>query len=213
MTTRAVQSFGIVILSLLACALFCDPIAGQDQEAVHNELRKVRDQMMAAFDARDVDALLNHLHPYVVVTWQNAEVSRGRGGVREFYQKMMEGESSRVKSVTADLAVDDLSILYGDDTAIAFGTLNEAFNLRSGLSFDLNNRWTATLVHEDGQWLLAGFHVSTNMFDNGLQDRLLQWNTIKSGGIALVVGVVLGLVGKNLFGGRRKAADQTSAAK
>jgi ketosteroid isomerase-like protein len=153
----------------------------------------MRDEMMAAFKSRDIDSLLKHVHPNIVVTWQNAEVSRGRDGVRKFYQAMMEGESSRVKNVTAELGVDEISMLYGDDMAIAFGTLNENFELRSGLTFDLANRWTATVVRDQGQWQLAAFQVSTNMFENGLQDRLLQWNTIKSGGVAFAVGTVLGL--------------------
>jgi uncharacterized protein (TIGR02246 family) len=211
MTIRAVHPIGIVIVSMVASGFFCDLVRGQDQEPVHDELRKLRDEMMAAFDAGDIDALLSHLHPDVVVTWQNAEVSRGRDGVRQFYEKMMEGENSRVEKVTADLTVDDLSILYGDDTAVAFGALDESFDLRGGLSFDLANRWTATVVRDEGRWLLAAFHVSTDMFENRLQDRLMQWNTIKSGGIALAAGVLLGLVGMRLVDNRRAAAGRSAA--
>jgi uncharacterized protein (TIGR02246 family) len=211
MTLRAWQPSRIVFLSILANALLFDLSAGQDQEAVHDELRKLRDEMMAAFDARDIDALLSHLHPNCVVTWQNAEVSRGRDGVRTFYQEMMEGESSRVKSVRATLEVDDLSILHGDDTAIAFGSLNESFDLRSGLSFDLANRWTATVVRDEDRWLVAAFHVSTNMFENGLQDRLMQWNALKSGGAALLIGLALGLIGTRLVDKRRAATGRSVA--
>jgi hypothetical protein len=124
---------------------------------------------------------------------------------------MMKGETSQVESVTADLAVDEISILYGDDTAIAFGQLDESFDLRNGPSFDLANRWTATVVREEGRWLLSAFHVSTNMFENGLQDRLMQWNTLKSGGIALVVGAVLGVVGKKLLDNRRARSSPAAA--
>jgi ketosteroid isomerase-like protein len=197
---------------MLTSVVWCSSSSAQNEDPVHNELRKVRNEMMEAFKARDIERLLSHLHPNAVVTWQNAEVSHGRDGVKQYYQKMMVGEDSRVKSVTADLAVDDLSILYGDDTAIAYGTLSENFVLRSGLSFDLGNRWTATLVRGDGEWLVAAFHVSTNMFENGLQDRLLQWNTIKSGGIALVIGALLGILIKNLLGRRKAGRAQEMAS-
>jgi ketosteroid isomerase-like protein len=196
---------GLLVFGIVAVCAIGRLSAAQDQDGMHNELRNMRDEMMAAFQARDIDALLKHLHPNVVVTWQNAEVSRGRDGVRQFYQKMMEGEVSRVKNVTADLVVDELSIIFGDDTAIAFGTLNENFELRSGLSFNLANRWTATAVREQGQWQLVAFQVSTNMFENGLQDRLLQWNAIKSGGIALPVGVVVGLAIASVLRRRKQA--------
>jgi uncharacterized protein (TIGR02246 family) len=211
MSFRSLQPVAMVILSMFVGGFFCELSPGQDQEAIHDELRKLRDDMMAAFEAGDIDALLSHLHPNIVVTWQNAEVSRGRDGVRQFYEKMMKGETSQVESVTADLAVDEISILYGDDTAIAFGQLDESFDLRNGPSFDLANRWTATVVREEGRWLLSAFHVSTNMFENGLQDRLMQWNTLKSGGIALVVGAVLGVVGKKLLDNRRARSSPAAA--
>jgi hypothetical protein len=44
-----------------------------------------------------------------------------------------------------------------------------------------------------------------------LQDRLMQWNTIKSGGIALAAGVLLGLVGMRLVDNRRAAAGRSAA--
>jgi ketosteroid isomerase-like protein len=181
---------------------------GQEENPVHDELRALRDDAVAAFEARDIDRLLTHVHPNVVVTWQNAEVSRGHDGVRKFYQRMMEGEGSEVESLTASLEVDELSILYGDDTAIAFGSMAETFKLRNGLAFELDNRWSATLVHEEGKWLIAAFHVSTNMFDNGLQDLLLKANSLRSGGVGLAVGLLAGIVGALLVG-RRRGNKQT----
>ena len=35
-----------------------------------------------------------------------------------------------------------------------------------GMEFDLENRWTATLVKDDGQWKIAAYHVSSNIADN-----------------------------------------------
>ena len=83
------RPIAIVMLGIVGAGGFCRPSAAQDQEAVHSELRKLRDEMMAAFKSRDIDSLLKRVHPDVVVTWQNAEVSRGRDSVRKFYQTMM----------------------------------------------------------------------------------------------------------------------------
>ncbi len=63
-----------------------------------------------------------------------------------------------------------------------------------GMEFDLENRWTDTLVKEDGRWLIASYHVSANVLDNpvlSIAKKAAYW----SGGIALVVGIVLGMVG------------------
>jgi hypothetical protein len=64
----------------------------------------------------------------------------------------------------------------------------------------MTSRWTATLVKENGHWLLASYHVSANLLDNPLI------NAAKSGlylaaGVALAAGLVLGL----LVGKRKKA--------
>ena len=121
-------------------------------------------------------------------------VRDGPDGVREFYKRMMEGDDREVKGLKSDFKVDDLSIIYGDDTAVAFGALNDEFSLKGGMDFSLASRWTATLVKKDDRWQIAAYHVSTNMFDNGVGDLLVKWASIKTGGVALLVGLFLGVI-------------------
>jgi len=71
------------------------------------------------------------------VTWQNGEVSRGPDGIRRFYQEMIEGEGSILSNLVSTLKVDDLSILHGPDTAIAFGSIH--------ISLPSSVRWRAPL--------------------------------------------------------------------
>ena len=73
--------------------------------------------------------------------------------------------------------------------------LNDEFALTGGMEFSLASRWTATLVKENDRWQIAAYHVSTNMFDNGVSDLMLKGNSLKMGGIGLVIGVLLGVVG------------------
>src|SRR5207247_7204285 len=93
---------------------------------------------------------------------------RGTDNVRAYYEKMMKGDQRVVTSVQIKPVVDELSIIYGGDTAIAFGSSDDHFQLRRGLEFEVHNRWTATLVKENGQWLIAAFHASASLFDNPL---------------------------------------------
>lgn len=149
----------------------------------------------------DTERELTYFHPNTVITWHNAEVSRGRDGVRQYLNRMMEGADKPVKSFKADVTVDELTILYGGDTGIAFGSAVEHFEMTSGRTFDLPARWSATLVKDGDTWLIASLHVSDNLFDNpllSLARRMMWW----AGGIALLVGLVLGLV----VGRRRKTA-------
>ena len=149
----------------------------------------------------DVERELTYFHPDAVVTWHNAEVSRGRGGIRDYLKRMLEGPDKAVESFRADVKVDELTILHGGDTGVSFGSAVEHFELTSGRTFDLPARWSATLVKENGRWLIASLHASDNLFDNPLLDlaRRMAW---LAGGIALVSGLALGF----LLGRRRRAA-------
>ena len=104
------------------------------------------------------------------------------------------GDHPRVELLNSDFEVDDLSTLIGDDTAIASGKMDDHFKMSNGMSFDLHSRWTATLVKPAGQWKLAAFQISTDMFDNGVSRLQIQWASIKMGGVGLAVGIIAGVV-------------------
>jgi ketosteroid isomerase-like protein len=132
-----------------------------------------------------------------VITWHNAEVSRGRDGVRAYMDRMLNGPNKVVESYKADVNVDELTILYGGDTGISFGSAIEHFKMANGKTMDLPARWSATLVKENGQWLIANLHASDNLFDNPLLNAAkaaLYW----VGGAGLLLGLVIGF-----FLGRR----------
>jgi ketosteroid isomerase-like protein len=172
-----------------------------EEDPAHNELRAVRDGLLKAANAGDIEGQLAYLHPNVVVTWHNAEVSRGHAGVRSYLDRLLHGPSKMVEKFGAEVNVDELSILYGGDTAIAFGTAQEHFTLAGGHALDLSGRWSATLVKEGGKWLVASLHTSDNIFDNPLLNaakRALWW----AGG----AGLLAGLLGGWLFGRRSRRA-------
>jgi ketosteroid isomerase-like protein len=164
------------------------------EDPAHNELRELKAKLVDAFNKEDLDALLKYVHPNAVMTWQNAEVSRGHEGIRTYYQKMLEGPERRVEKVTAKADVDELTILYGDRNGLAFGTLDQDYTLRDGSAFQLKNRWTAHLVKENDQWLVSGLHVSANIFDNGVLDLTVQRTARWTGIAAGVGGLVLGML-------------------
>jgi ketosteroid isomerase-like protein len=169
-------------------------------EPIHNELRALRDGLLAALNRGDVEGELAFLHPNVVVTWHNAEVSRGRDGVRAYLNRMLKGPNRAVASYGADVKVDELTILYGGDTGISFGSAVEHFKMTNGRTFDLAARWSATLVKDGDQWLIASLHASDNLFDNPLLN-LTRRATYLAAGAGVLLGLILGV----LIGRRRRA--------
>ena len=184
---------------LLACVwLACGApwqIAGAAEDPTHDELRALRKEMIDAITKGDFDATIRHVHPNVVITWQNAEVVRGVKALREFFNRV--GKDA-FKGYKVAPTPDELTILYGGDTGISFGQTVAQYDVL-GKRYEVANRWTATLVKENNRWLLAGYHISVNALDNPLLNAATHW-VYWIGGAAALGGLFVGW----LFGRRRK---------
>jgi ketosteroid isomerase-like protein len=170
------------------------PSPGVSTAQLHDELRRMRDEILAAISRGDVDAILKHLHPNVVFTPMNNEVCRGPVQVRDFFEKMMKGPDHVVETVRLDLKVDALTDLYGD-TGVAFGSSEDHYKLTNGLSFTVKTRWTCSLVRQDGRWLITSFQAGANLFDNPFlagAKRRAWWAGILAGIAFLAIGFLLG---------------------
>jgi ketosteroid isomerase-like protein len=168
------------------------------------EIDQMRQGLVEAFDKKDVDKLLSYLHPQIVVTWQNGEVSKGRDEVKAYYTRMMVGDNRIVESVEASPVVEGRSLM--GDTSISYGHMNDTFKLKDGSEFHLDSRFSAWLVREDGHWLLRGFHLSANVFDNDIQKMVVKKTATWTGIGAGAAGLLLGLILARAFRGRAKTA-------
>lgn len=182
-------------------------VAPDPKDPAYAELLKVRSGLVDAYNRKDVDGILNLCTPDVVVTWQNAEVTEGREGIRKYYDKMMTGPNRIVESMTANPTVDNLAVLYGGDTAVSRGAMNDHYKLTDGSEFDMNSRWSATLVKDGDRWLIAAFHASIGAFDSPLLHFIVGKASLWSGiaaalAAAAATSLVWWLVGRR----RLKAA-------
>jgi len=182
----------ILALALLApFSLFAQDQKTAGENPAHQELRQLRDGLLTAMNKGDLDGMLSYLNTNCVITWHNAEVSRGHDGVREYFNRVMTGPNKIVESFHCDLKVDELTILYGDNMGICYGSSDEHFILASGKDLNVKGRWSATLVKENDHWLVASLHASTNLFDNVMLD-LAKKTAVLCGIGALVAGLVIG---------------------
>jgi ketosteroid isomerase-like protein len=177
------------------------PAPQPSDDATHNQLRALLAGMKDAINKGDVERELTYLHPNVVVTWHNAEVSRGRDGVRAYLNRILNGPNKLVASYTADVEADELTILYTGQTGISFGSATEHFKLANGSTLDLPSRWSATVVKDGDKWLIASLHASDNLFDNPLLSMAKRM-TYMAGTGCLVIGVIAGF----LWGKRKRTA-------
>jgi ketosteroid isomerase-like protein len=170
----------------------------------------MRDGLVDAFNKRDVDRVLSYLHPDIVVTWQNGEVSHGREGVRRYYEKMMVGPSSIVVDIKSNPQVESRKVYHGD-TSVSYGAMNDWYKLRDGTEVNLNSRFSALLARQpDGKWLVTGFHASGDAFKGEVHNLYAKKAATKTALVAAPAGLVLGtIVGWGLK--KRRGTDDGSS--
>jgi uncharacterized protein (TIGR02246 family) len=169
----------------------------------HEQLRVLRDGITDAMNKKDVDGIISFLHPDIVFTTMNGDVAKGHQGIRDYYVKMMSGPNRVVDSVTVKFNADDLTSLYlNDSMGVCYGSTQDVYTLKGGRRMDINARWTATMIKEDGKWLVTAIHYSTNMFDNPVLTALQKTMMMVGMGCA-VVGILLGMMIGRKTSGRR----------
>ncbi len=171
----------------------------QGESVLHQQLRDLRSTMQQALNQRDLDTLLQHVTDTVVFTTMNGDRVIGKESIRRYFEKMLEGSNPVVKSVQTQFEVEALSHLYGSDTAVAFGHSRDHYELANGDVWTVTPQWSSTLVRQNGQWLIANFHYSVNIFDNPILSAQRKW-LLGGGLIAVLLALVLGF-----FIGRRRS--------
>lgn len=201
-TLAAVAFAAAAVLPWTAPALAQEPaaaaaspaaVAAPSPEALHEEIRVIRDEILAAIAQSDFDAIVPHLHPNVVFTPMNNRVCRGPEEVRAYFNQMLKGPDAVLKSVRFDMKVDRLTDLYGD-TGLAFGDSDAVYVLNSGAELPVHTRWTCALVRDGGRWKIAAFQASPNAFDNPILARSKTAAALTAGGGAAVAGLLLGFL-------------------
>jgi ketosteroid isomerase-like protein len=202
------RPWNIRILLLLSCVLSVVAADAQSQtppppppsppaaETLHNELRALRDQAVAAVNKRDADSLMQVLDPNITFTAMNNDVVHGLEQAKAYYQRMLVGSGRIVEEMSLTVVPDELTGLYENGTiGISAGSSVAHFKLATGSEFDVPLRWTATLHRSNDKWSILSLHYSANMFDNPILDALkssIKWIALGVGIISILVGFFVG---------------------
>lgn len=205
------QRFTCLLLSIAVTALLTPALRAQDdQTAVHDELRQFRQELVTAVVASDIDAQIALSHPEIVTMWQDGRVASGHDGLKSFLETMGTGEERGFLGYRQEPTPLDLTSVYDDRFAFAHGTSVAQYDLY-GMEFDLPNYWTATLLKDNDQWKLVGYHVSGNLADNPLlaaAKKSIAYVAAVVGVLGFIVGLVLGRLSKR---GKVRSAPVTSS--
>jgi ketosteroid isomerase-like protein len=167
-------------------------------EAIHTELRAVKDRMVQAVNAKNSAALMAEVTPDVAFTAINNDTVVGLDKVKAYYDKMLSGSSRFLNDFSISAEADDLSRLYANNTmAVSTGRADAMLDLRggSGMKYTLPLRWTATLSRSNGPWKLAAIHFSADLSDNPYltaMSAFWKWVAAGTGLVTLALGFFAG---------------------
>ena len=163
------------------------PSASQDEAAA--AIDRLRDGLVTSFNKGDIEGLLTHLAPDVVVTWQNGEVCRGPEAVRGFYSRMMTGETRVVREIKS--APELLGRQVHGDWAVSWGNLHDHFVLNDGSDLPFHSVFTATTAKRGDRWVVIAFHASVNAFENPVlavaTRKMALWLGLGGGAVGLLI--------------------------
>ena len=190
------RALASAVLVGTCAAVTAATLESESHEDERKALRGLLAEVEQALNAHDVNGITPYLHPAVVVTYQNAEVSRGIDEVKAFYTRMLSGADAVVKDFSTSAEVSAPAVFLGN-SAVAHGTTSEHYTLAEGLDFTLDTRWTATVTNDGGGWKVAALHFSSNLFDNPILagTRMTLWY---AGAAGVVLGMLLMVVVRRL---------------
>jgi ketosteroid isomerase-like protein len=197
---------GLMMAALVALAPHAALAAEEPDHAIHEALRALLRDAVAAIDAGQYDKLLPLLAENVEVTSVTQEVMSGRAEVTRYFDEWF-GPKGYMKSMTMKMDADRLTDLAPDKSwGLVRGKALEHYEAKDGDVFDFATRWTAVMLRgDDGRWRIRAIHFGTNHLDNPVLTKVTK-TLERYAFYAAFGGLGLGLIVGYAWGRRRKAA-------
>jgi len=207
--TRNLNGIVLRLAILLCTGGGLAAIAAEDnREADHAALRALRNKVAAAIDRQDTKALASCFAKDFAFTAVNQTVVTNETQVQEFFDRMFRSSDALLSGLKTDPEADIPTRFVDTNTGVCYGRSKDTYTLKSGKQVEMNVRWSATVVKENGEWKVALAHIGTDFLDNPVLEGVKGF-VKKAGFGAGVGGLLLGfLLGRVL--GRSKQGSQNS---
>src|SRR5262249_32468583 len=155
---------------------------------IHEELRGVLREIVAAIDTGQYDRMLPYLTENFEGTSITQEVMSSREDVSKYFRERF-GPTGYMRAMRMDLDADKLTEWSADKSwGLVRGKALEHYEAKDGDQFDFVTRWTAVMVrNDDGKWRLRAIHFGTNHLDNPVLTKVRR-TLVRDGAIAAGVG-------------------------
>jgi ketosteroid isomerase-like protein len=195
-----------IAAALFSLVLACTAAAQEPDHEIHEALRGLLKEVVAAINTGQYDKMLPYLTENVEATSITQETMSSRADVAQYFTAWF-GPKAYMKRMEMKLDADKLTELSPDKSwGIVRGKALEHYEANDGDVFDFVTRWTAVMVRgADGQWRLRAIHFGTNNLDNPVLTKVKN-TLIRDGIIGAVAALAIG-IGIGWFVARRRRAE------
>lgn len=167
-------------------------------EADHAALRELMEDATSALNGLDAAALAKYLADGFVVTFSDQTVITDPAQLDGYIANYFTAENAPLRSVSFAPEATEQVRFIDRRTGVVYGTSADTYTLADETSLVFDTHWTATVVKQDGRWLVQTFHAGVNMLDNPILDATSKGGLL-SGGVALVAGLLTGAFLMRMF--------------
>jgi ketosteroid isomerase-like protein len=185
----------LALAAFLGAALGLGAAHAQDAgaEADHQALRQLKADVVDAINTRNLARMDTILHKPFLATVITQDSFSDAAALKAYFEGLFSRSIARIARIHMEAEADELSQIYTGTFAVARGSAKERYELADGRGFDMNTRWTATALKENGRWTVLAIHDGTNFLDNPVLDAI-ERHTLTVAGAAAAAGALAGFL-------------------
>ena len=186
----------ILFLSMFASLVFVSPVFSQEnsaEEKDHQDIRHLLVDVTQAINTEDIKNIGSFFaKDYIYVGADQSAVTNHEEFVA-YYDQLLGGKNALLKSLNFQPKALMKTKFIQDNVGIVYGESNDTYVLAGGHKTQVQSKWSATLLKEDGKWKVASLHNGVNFYDNPEITNFINfWKMAALG--ALVFGIALGFI-------------------
>ena len=168
-------------------------LAQEGTPADHAALRALKNDVVAAINSRNLASMDVLMHKPFLATVITQDSFTDAPKLKTWFEELFSRPLLRLTRIHMDADADELAQIYTGTFAVARGGTKERYELADGRGFDIDGRWTATAIKQDGQWKVLAIHTGTNFLFNPVIDAI-ERNTLTFAAVGAAIGAILGFL-------------------
>jgi len=156
----------------------------------HQELRELMTKVVTAVNQKKIDELKPVLAREFVITMVDQTVITSFDGIKNFFNQYFGEKNALLKDLQIEPKAEVLTKFFSPEAGYTYGTSVDTYTLAAGKKVQMNSKWTATVIKEQGSWKLLNLHIGVSVIDNPLM-KFGQSQKYLYGFIGFLVGAIL----------------------